>query len=218
MCSNYTLTVRGQELRELLKKDNLKIDDIDHRFLPYQAAPVIVRLSDSTYKVAAMKFSLVPSWSKEPKVKFATHNARVETVTEKPTWKTPFVKHHCIVPMTGFYESAYEGPLAGNIIKFSENQNHLLFAAGIFDHWTDPETKNVSQSFSVLTTSPTKYIEDYGHDRSPIFLKKETAFDWLNVSGQSDRYWLDFLNTESVRPDLKVVIDRPLKPGWEKRK
>lgn len=218
MCSNYTLNVRAIELQEFIGKSELEIADINQRFLPYQSAPVVVQLTDLSYKLVAMNFSLVPSWSKDAKVKFATHNARIETVTEKPTWKTPFLKQHCLVPMTGFYESAYEGPCAGHIIQFSEKKDHLLFAAGIYDQWKNPETKKVSQSFSILTTTPTAFIVDHGHDRSPIFLNESIAKAWLNVNGQSDRYWLDFLNEQGVRPELKVSVDRALKPGWEKRK
>ena len=31
---------------------------------------------------------LVPQWSKEPKTKYSTINARIETVAEKPVYRT----------------------------------------------------------------------------------------------------------------------------------
>ncbi len=218
MCSNYTLKVKAIELQKFLPLQEPVVEDINQRFLPYQAAPVVVRLKDSKLKLAAMNFSLVPSWSKERKVKFATHNARIETITEKPTWRVPFQRQHCIVPMTGFYEAVYEGPKAGNIIEFSETGDHLMLAAGIYDQWIDPETKKSLHSFSILTTTPTEYIQQNGHDRSPIFLSAEAAKRWLETEDQSERYWLDFINKEHIRPPLKIAIDRPLKAGWEKRK
>ena len=104
MCSQYALKVEAKTLSE---KYNVQIpallSAIDERFLPYKTAPVIVR-TNGFEKLTPMNFSLVPSWSKEPKVKFATHNARIETITEKPTWKIPFKKQHCVVPMTRFFE------------------------------------------------------------------------------------------------------------------
>lgn len=218
MCSNYTLNVRDNELQELIGTSELKVAEINQRFLPYQSAPVVVRGSRASYQLASMNFSLVPSWSKEAKVKFATHNARIETVTEKPTWKVPFLKQHCLVPMTGFFESAYEGPHSGHIIQFSEKKDQLLVAAGIYDQWKNPETKKITHSFSILTTTPTSFIMEYGHDRSPIFLNPARAKAWLDVNEQSDRFWLDYIISEGTRPELKVSIDRALKPGWEKRK
>ncbi len=164
-----------------------------------------------------MSFSLIPSWSKELKVKFATHNARLETVTEKPIWKTPFLSQHCLIPLTSFFESVYEVPLAGNIIQFTESKNDLLFAAGLFDAWKDPVANRNIFSFSILTTDPTAFIKDHGHDRSPIFLIFENAKTWLDLRNDTNKM-VEFLAISNLRPDLIVQIDRSLKAGWEKRK
>lgn len=117
MCSQYTVKTRPSELfsKYGVKVPASKEDLIDMRIFPHQNAPVIVRDGKEDTRLVGMQFSLVPSWSKEPKPAFATHNARLETVTCKPTWKIPFKKNHCVVPMTGFYESVYEGPYAGNV-------------------------------------------------------------------------------------------------------
>jgi putative SOS response-associated peptidase YedK len=140
MCAQFALKI---ESNKLSLKYKIKISDqlttIDSRFLPHSIAPVIV--ADKTQnRLTPIRFSLIPSWSTEPKVKFATHNARIESITEKPTWKTPFQSNHCLVPLTSFYESVYEGPEAGNIIRFSDPQDELPLAAGIFDYWNDPKT------------------------------------------------------------------------------
>ena len=170
MCAQFTLKISKEDLQAFGFTIPEDIQQIDQRFLPSKVAPVVVK-ANADLKLTGMRFSLIPSWSKEPKVKFATHNARLETVLEKPTWKKPFESQHCVVPMTGFFESVYEGEKAGNIIQFHTNENSILFAAGIFDQWVNPENKNDRFfSFSILTTEPTKYILDNGHDRSPLFL------------------------------------------------
>lgn len=217
MCAQFALKI---EANELSIKYGIKVPEtvsaIDERFLPYKSAPVIVH--DSGLKLVGMSFSLVPFWSKEPKVKFATHNARIETVIEKPTWRVPFERQHCFVPITSFYESVYEGPEAGNIIKFSRPENEILFAAAIFDLWKSPtEPAKSFFSFSILTTEPTKYILDHGHDRSPIFLNFDDAKSWTTLSEEPIKL-VQFLLEKNLKPDLNVEIDRPLKAGWEKRK
>lgn len=219
MCAQFGVKVKVEQFSV---KHGIQVPEglkaIDERFLPYKPAPAIVKLDNQDIlKLAKMSFSLVPSWSKEPKVKFATHNARIETVIEKPTWRGPFEKFHCLVPITSFYESAYEGPLAGNILEFTEAQDELLFAAGIFDIWSDPNSDKKLYSFSILTTEPTKFILDHGHDRSPLFLDFEKAKQWLSLKKDSLKM-VEFLLENNQKPDLKVQVDRPLKAGWEKRK
>lgn len=138
MCSQYSLETDIENLKnENVDVGQLK-DLLTLRILPSQLVPVIVK-TKTGLKLTPMKFSLVPSWSEESKVKFATHNARIESITEKPTWRTPFKSQHCIVPMTGFFESVYEGPEAGHIIKFLPRDGKVLWAAGLFDYWQSKE-------------------------------------------------------------------------------
>ena len=217
MCAQFTLKSKMTDLSELGISVPSSISEIDERFLPSKTAPVIVQ-SNSELKLTGMRFSLIPSWSKEPKVKFATHNARIETVIEKPTWRKSFESQHCVIPMTGFFESVYEGPKAGNIIQFHKNDQSLLFAAGIFDQWVNPaDNQDSFFSFSILTTEPTPFILQNGHDRSPVFLDFKFAKDWLMLKEPSQKM-IQFLLQNQQRPDLMVDIDRPLKAGWEKRK
>lgn len=221
MCAQFVLISKAKKLSF---DDQIKIpeniEDYNIRVLPYQVAPVIAinKHQNSIMQLSPMSYSLVPSWSKEPKVKFATHNARIETVAEKPTWKEPFMTKHCLVPMSGFFESVYEGPEAGNIIKFSSTQNDLLLAAGIYDIWKDPNDLNKKLfSFSILTTEPSAYILEHGHDRSPIFLNFEDGKEWLHTQSEASNL-IQLLLSKNQKLELTVSIDRPLKPGWEKRR
>lgn len=288
MCAQFALKIKANDLSIKygiqVPESFFKVNSINQqgfiqaRYLPYTVAPTIVlgRNADEL-KLVPMSFSLVPSWSKEPKVKFATHNARIETVIEKPTWKIPFQKNHCVIPMTGFFESAYEGPLAGHIIQFqskphtqpqfkpqpqSQLQPHdihsqteglsqfqhqsqsqsqalpqmqsitlpdlqlsdselpdseLMFAAGVFDCWKNPINNEKMFSFAILTTTPTDFILKNGHDRSPIFLNFNSVAEWLELPKTKNNS-LDFIKSHQYNPLLQVQIDRPLKPGWEKRK
>lgn len=223
MCAQFSLQIAAEELRNLGITVSRALDGIDERFLPYTKIPVIVQTPQGL-KLTPMNFSLVPAWSKEPKVKFATHNARIETVAEKPAWREPFLSKHCLIPITNFFESVYEGPHAGHIISFgheagAENQERkpTLFAAGLFDVWINPETKEPLFSCAILTTEPSPFILENGHDRTPIFLNFEDGKTWLTLRA-SEKEMVDFLLAKNIYPDLQVTRDRPLKSGWEKRK
>lgn len=222
MCAQFGLKIRADELRNLGIAVSSVLESIDERFLPYTKVPVVVATPQGL-KLTPMNFSLVPAWSKEPKVKFATHNARIETVSEKPAWREPFLSKHCLIPMSYFFESVYQGPHAGHIISFSREtgaeslgEPSLLFAAGLFDVWVNPQTKEPLFSCTILTTVPSTFILDNGHDRTPIFLNFADGKQWLGLRAP-EKEMVDFLLSKNVYPDLQVTRDRALKPGWEKR-
>lgn len=217
MCSNYNVKARKYDFEAHSIKMPKASEDIDIHVFPYNNAPVIVREGENDTRLVGMQFSLVPSFSKEPKVPYVTYNARLETVALKNSFRKPFKKQHCLVPMTGFYESVYEGPYAGNVIQFKRKSETLLFAAGIFDIWSDPESSKQLYSFSILTSEPSQLIKENGHDRTPIFLKFDDGNEWLSLLND-DTKMINFLNTKLAHPDLDIEISRPLKPGWEKRK
>lgn len=188
----------------------------DTHFLPYNKAPVLV-FKDGKYQLQDMSFSLVPSWSKTARVKFATHNARLETIAEKPTWKKPFLSNHCLVPMTSFVEPIYTGEHAGYMVEFFENKNDLLVAAGIFDEWVNTETGEVLESFSIITDRPPAFIEYIGHDRCPLFVGEDFSDKWLKIKNQNSDQLLQLLKANKQEPNFAVKRNRPMRPGWEKR-
>lgn len=147
---------------------------------PHTAAPVILNANESL-ELRLMNYSLIPSWSKERKPKFATYNARVEEVLNKPSWKEPFKSRHCLVPVKFFIESVYEGPFAGHNISIEAKDHHLLSAAGIWDTWLDKSTGKIIESMAIITGLPPKDVLEAGHDRCPIFLPEETWNEWLTA-------------------------------------
>jgi putative SOS response-associated peptidase YedK len=181
MCAIFKIHIIVEEITE---KFGVKFAHekgiIESIVAPHQKAPVICFHEDK-FIVKPMKFSLLPSWSKESKVKFATHNARIETVDEKATWRIPFLKNHCILPMAEFIEPIYEGPHGGNMVAFSDENKNSLYAACIHDQWVSQETGEVIDSFAILTGEPDEFVKNTGHDRQPIFLTAENAKLWLTM-------------------------------------
>lgn len=187
------------------------------RIVPYRMAPTIV-WENGNKKIKAMQFSMVPGWSKEPRVKFATHNARLDTVDSKPTWKRPFQNNHCLVPIDAFIEPIYEGDFAGHMVAFSPKKEHTLFAAGIYDSWVDKKTGEVLDSFAILTGDPVPFVEEIGHDRTPVFITKKAWDPWLAKEKKSPDELKKLLQENIEECEFEVEKDRAMKPGWEKRK
>lgn len=55
-------------------------------------------------RLETARWGLVPVRSKDPKAGARMINARSETITEKPSFRTAAVKRRALVPMNGYYE------------------------------------------------------------------------------------------------------------------
>ena len=203
MCASFLL--RQADAKALSEAMGARIDpNVDQDWLkltdqvlrPHQRAMVLVRREERT-ELRSMNFSLVPRWSKERRPKFATHNARLESVAEKPTWKDAFQKRPCVVPLTEFYEPIYEGDWAGHMVAFSRAESQILLAAGLWEEWIDKSNGEVLPSFAILTTDPQPSVKKIGHDRSPVFLSVEKARLWLALG--------DSAESHQLKPDERIA-------------
>jgi putative SOS response-associated peptidase YedK len=226
MCAQFTPI---RDLKALAKRFHfiIKMEGVvKPRCVPGYQAPVMTN-HGSQRTLESMRFGLVPSWSKEPRVKFSTYNARLMSpdsktgkevpIYEKPTWRSAFRSRHCLVPMETFIEPLYSGKYAGNMVAFGREDADALLAAGIWEEWADKSTGEVIPSFSILTDDPIPFVERLGHDRTPVFLKEEAFEEWLSPQKEDPQGFVTFLRQNKAFPPLTVAIDRPLATGWEKK-
>ncbi len=203
---------------KLLTEARIDVGDyFDRVVVPYAKAPVLTANGDAV-ETSIMRFSMVPGWSKEPKVKFATHNARLDTIDEKPTWRSVFGRKHCLAMLTDFIEPIYEGEYAGHMVAFSAKSGNLIYAAGVWDEWVNKETGEVLHSFAIITHHPPPFVSNVGHDRCPVFLDEDHGHEWLTAAGTPAPELKEFLINNAHVQDLQVESHRPMRPGWEKRK
>lgn len=207
MCSQYTQKFNDIEQFCIDKDFDLpkEVSRYSEYVFPHKPAVVIEK-----GKKTVMSYSLVPSWSKERKPKFATYNARIESIIEKPTWKTSFVSNHCIVPMSSFIEPIYAGEFGGYMVGFSSDDP--MYAAGISNLWIDKETGEKIPTFAMIMKEPYKFVEQIGHDRSPVLLSAAASKEWLASEGEDPELLRDFL-LDNVMPyeKFKVAKLRALK-------
>jgi putative SOS response-associated peptidase YedK len=210
MCFSIKINTGAKNYIDKYKLQVNKFESVNlnYRAFPYQDYPVILK-TDSTYELKIMNYSLIPSWSKIQKPKFATYNARVETIDEKPTWIKPLEMTRCLVPVTSFFESCYEGTHAGNIVEFYNEE--IITLAGVYNTWINKETGEVIDSFAVVTKEPYPFVKKVGHDRSPICIEEEKISEWLNPNLNNIHNVKNFLMKQKSEPLLKVKTERALK-------
>jgi putative SOS response-associated peptidase YedK len=209
MCALFEVKASSNKIKEKIPTFSSNDFEIDQLVLPYDYTKALV-LENGSIVAKDMSFSLVPAWSKTKKVKFATHNARIETLLSKPTWKIPLETRRAVVSLTGFIEPIYEYEYAGNMVKFSHPQNDLILVAALYDQWVDKLSGEVLESFAIVTKAPGEFIKTIGHDRSPIFLDSKSIEEWLNPTNSKGESLINLLQSQKDI-ELAVSIHRPLK-------
>ncbi|WP_028471932.1 SOS response-associated peptidase [Nocardioides alkalitolerans] len=160
-------------------------------------------------QLRALRWGLVPSWAKDPKIGSRMINARVETVAEKPAFRKAFASRRCILPADGYYEwyVTEQQTKAGKPVKqpyfIRPADGGVLAMAGLYEIWRDP-TKDEDDpdrfrwTSTVITTDAT---DDLGriHDRMPLMVGRDDWADWLDP-------------TVTAGPDLLELLE-PALPG-----
>lgn len=159
----------------------------DYNVAPTKLVYSVVNRASEGRSLSVMKWGLIPSWAKDPSIGSRMINARLETITEKPSYKRAFAARRCILPADGYYEwyTEGEGPKPKKqpfFIKRVDGQS--LAMAAIYETWRDPsksedDPTSLVVTASVITTSAT---DDVGriHDRMPQIITKENWEQWLD--------------------------------------
>ncbi len=124
----------------------------------------------------AMRWGLVPAWSKQPTTKYATFNARVEEVSRKPAFRSAWQsERRCLIPVLGYYE--WQRKESGKQPYFIHDvKGEPLFLGGLWELWSGDAERLLS--CTVLTREPVASIAEI-HNRMPVIVPPERLRDWL---------------------------------------
>lgn len=137
-----------------------------------------------------MRWGMVPPWADSFESKFATFNARLETVEQKPSFSNAWQKsQRCIIPMAGYYE--WRGH-QGNKKPFyvTDRNAGCLGLAGLYEIWGDNNF-----SCTILTTEAQHELSEI-HHRMPIMIRAEQVGDW--IYGDNNKKSILHLNQADV--------------------
>lgn len=135
--------------------------------------------------VRLMEWGLIPFWVKDEdkasKIRKGTLNAVGETVFEKPSYRGTIRSKRCILPVSGFFEwRDYKGKKYPYYISV-KNQD-LFSLACIFDSWTNKQSGEIIDSFSIITTPANRMMEVIHNrkKRMPLILPLESEQVWID--------------------------------------
>lgn len=139
--------------------------------------PVYAVVQRETRQLRVLRWGLVPSWAKDPKVGARFINARRETVATTNAFRVAYAKRRCLLPADGYYEWKPEGTGKQPYFLTSTTGDPLAMA-GLFEHWKRPDGSWLS-TCTVLTTSAPDDLGEI-HDRTPLLVPKELWAVWLD--------------------------------------
>lgn len=208
MCGRFTQNFTWAELVSLYNLTNAAIPNLrpSWNVAPTQDVAVVVR-EGSGLVYRTMRWGLIPSWAKDEKIGAQCINARVETVAEKPAFRSAFKARRCLVPASGYYEwKTLPGLTKSKPLKqpfYITRADSIPFTfAGLWERWKDDLL-----TCTILTTDAATSIHDL-HIRMPLVLDARGIEAWLD-GGKPEL-------AENVNANLKFhpVSPRMNKPGY----
>ncbi len=136
-------------------------------------------------QLRTLRWGLVPSWSASRAGAAKLINARQETVTVKPAFKTAAARRRCLLPADGYYE--WQKTADGKIPHFlhAPDGDQLAFA-GLYELWPDPalpedDPQRWLWSCTVITRQATDILGEI-HERCPVIVPAGMRDAWLDCS------------------------------------
>jgi putative SOS response-associated peptidase YedK len=181
MCGRFQLTASPEAIAEHFQLSRLPKYQPSYNIAPSQKILNIVELDDGSRKAVNLFWGLVPSWSKDSKNSSHLINARMETLREKPSFRSAFNHRRCLIAADGFYEwSRSNGKQAFHIHR--EDRQPFAFA-GLWEQ-CQHETETL-YSCTIITTAANELMQPI-HERMPVIIASEHYHDWLNKTANAD--------------------------------
>jgi putative SOS response-associated peptidase YedK len=188
MCGRINLIAAPEQIKESFDLQDSLDFQTSYNITPGQNILAIV-LSDesiaSEHHNQAVQFlwGLIPSWAKDRKISHSLINARAETLSEKPSFRSAFKHRRCIIPATGFFEWQ-QTELGKQAYHLTRIDQQLFGFAGLWEHWEqDGETL---YSCTIVTREANALMQSI-HTRMPVILKPQHYCQWLDHHASIDQ-------------------------------
>ena len=147
---------------------------------PTQPVYVAATASDGRRKLRALRWGLVPSWAKDPRIGSKLINARAETLAGRPAFRSLVGSRRGLFPVSGFYEwrRAAQGTKAPKQpFYFCRADGEPLVFAALWDIWRDAEGQPW-RTCTVVTCAANATMAPV-HNRMPVVLPRQAWDEWL---------------------------------------
>jgi putative SOS response-associated peptidase YedK len=225
MCARITLYSTAETVAGVFHLDTLPDLAPRYNIAPTQSiAAIRADPAGPGRQLVFLRWGLIPSWATDISIGQRLLNARAESITQKPAFRSAFARRRCLIPIDGFYEwQTVAGKKQPLHFRRSDGQPFAL--AGLWERWQSPEGKAI-ESCTVLTTTANALLEPI-HERMPVIVAPTDYDLWLDASRKGGPALLDLLRPAPVEeliavpanprvnsprnegPECLVVADKP---------
>ena len=176
MCGRFNV-IDSPGLQQLLTDLGIHLKLPSRPNIAPTEAVALVRASAEGNQLDAARWWLTPSWAPAVDQKYSMFNARSETLSSSPAFKTPFKRQRGIVPISSFIEWRQE-----NGIKQPwciSNEQGAFAVAALWDVWDGDGSQLLS--CTLVTTAAAEAFAPW-HNRMPVVLSGDERARWLDNS------------------------------------
>ena len=175
MCGRYSLIA---EIGQLALRFGFDAYDLEQppRYNIAPTQPVLAVRGDGCRLASYMRWGLVPSATRETPSDPPLINARAETVTERPSFRSALLRRRCLIPADGFYE--WQRDSGRRPVRITMASGEPFAFAGLWDMWRDPRG-DIVESCTIITTEANELLQPI-HDRMPVILSEDVEPLWLD--------------------------------------
>ena len=185
MCGRYALSAEQDDILEAFAISTGYAGPIlpaDWNITPTRNIYIVRDDQSAGRELATVSWGLIAPWAHDAQEALRSQsqaiNARIETVHEKPTFRSAFVARRCLIPASGYYEWATQLGRYSPKQPFYIHGEGLIAFAGIWDRWRAPDG-SFKQSAAIITRPAVGFLETV-HSRMPTFLPAERWSAWLD--------------------------------------
>ena len=151
-------------------------------FPRYNIAPtqdvLAVRNDYDGNRAEMMRWGLVPSWAKDPKIGSRMINARAETLAERPSFRVAYRRRRCLIVADSFYEWKREGRNRTPMRIMLESGENRSPSPVYGRRGSGPDDSRML-SCAIVTTTANELVSEI-HDRMPVILDPDVEPVWLD--------------------------------------
>jgi putative SOS response-associated peptidase YedK len=182
MCGRFTLSQPPEAIAKQFQLDEVPQLSPRYNIAPTQLTPTVLVDSGGSRQFRALHWGLIPSWAKDAKMGARMINARAETLSEKPAFRSAFKYRRCLIVADGFYE--WQQQKQGKQPFYFRLKTGEPFAfAGLWEHWDSSEGEAID-SCTIITTAANEVTRSI-HDRMPVILSPSDYELWLDPAVQT---------------------------------
>ena len=195
MCGRYVITNPVLKTEKIVKSAIQVEDSENFNAHPYQKLPVIKKYKNGN-TLENLKWGLVPAWAKDKDFK-ALINARLETITQKVSFKKLIKDFRCVAVADGFYEWRREEKEKIPHYFVREDKKPIFFA-GIYE----------SDQFCLITEEASDNIKEI-HQRQPVILNQTDVNRYLNLELSGSNFLEEAKKPNLIFHEISKDVNKP---------